>query len=164
MISQQQECFEAFIWGNLSHGNMRPLLGLGPFQSYVRRVSPLQENSTLRRWRESSNPSASKMQQIVFQVANAIQYVHSLGIAIYPYFQEEGVYYLDSDNHAILESRNFRPSWLSDSQLEYDGDDSNWTLEDNICSFGLLFYKANFESCFRLCLLTISISGSLRLS
>ncbi|KIL59720.1 hypothetical protein M378DRAFT_997914 [Amanita muscaria Koide BX008] len=63
--SVEQECLDAFVWTNLSHGNMGPLLGLGFFQSWTFRVLPSIENGTLRKWRKSSNPSVSKIQQIV---------------------------------------------------------------------------------------------------
>ncbi|KAM6491982.1 hypothetical protein JOM56_012620 [Amanita muscaria] len=139
LSSVQAECFDAFIWGNLSHGNMGPLLGSGSF----RLVSPSLENSTLHKWRQSNNSSVSKIQQIGFEVANAIQYVHSLGIGLNPYHLEKGVYYLD--NHAIVECSSFRPSRLSDRQLEYGNYGAEFTLEGNIRSFGLLFYKVLFN-------------------
>ncbi|KAM6501591.1 hypothetical protein JOM56_001568 [Amanita muscaria] len=143
--SIQEECFDAFVRGNLSHGNMRPLLGLGSFQSCMRQILPLLGNDTLRRWRQSSNPSVSQIQQIVFEVANAIQYVHSLGIVLFPHFEM----YLDSDNHVAVECPNFRPSCLSDRQLEYRDDNygADFTLEANVHSFGLLFYWVLFNYC-----------------
>ena len=66
--------------------------------------------------------------------------------------------YLDSDNHAKVVFYFFQPNCLSDRLLEYL-DDPFFTLEDNVRSFGLLFYRVNFGSCFLLCFLTTSIQA-----
>ncbi|KAM6503617.1 hypothetical protein JOM56_000560 [Amanita muscaria] len=108
---------------------MGPLLGLGSFQSYITRVSPSPENDTLQlhKWRQSNNLSVAKIQQIIFQVANIIQYVHSFGIALHPAV-EWGVHYLDSDEHATVQCPSFSPSCLSDSQVLFNYPDE-FTIE-----------------------------------
>ncbi|KIL55681.1 hypothetical protein M378DRAFT_173420 [Amanita muscaria Koide BX008] len=67
------------MWGNLSHGNIVQCLGMS-FQSHTVMVSLSLENEMLSKWR-STNPSVSKIQATIFEVAKAIQYIHSLGIA-----------------------------------------------------------------------------------
>ncbi|KAM6491055.1 hypothetical protein JOM56_013294 [Amanita muscaria] len=83
-----RDCFDAFIWGSLSHASIVPCLGICFQSRIVARISPSLENRNLNKWRRSSNPSVSKIQQTFFEVAKAIQYVHSLGIAISYRFDE----------------------------------------------------------------------------
>ncbi|KIL61645.1 hypothetical protein M378DRAFT_847082 [Amanita muscaria Koide BX008] len=104
-------------------------------------ISPPPKNATLVEWRQSTHPCISQIQQIVFEVAKAIQYVHSLDIIITHRFPKETVF-LDSDNHATLNCFSFLPNFLRDGRLEYHSD---WTLEANIRSFGLLFYSVLFN-------------------
>ncbi|KAM6503620.1 hypothetical protein JOM56_000563 [Amanita muscaria] len=80
----------------------------------------------------------------VFEVANAIQYLHLLGIVLDCHIEELN-HYLDSDNHVIMVFAGFRPSCLSDKQLKYQGYGADITLETNIRSFGLLFYRVLFN-------------------
>ncbi|KIL54588.1 hypothetical protein M378DRAFT_174158 [Amanita muscaria Koide BX008] len=79
-LSIRRGCFDAFMWGNLSHRNMTPLLGMCSDLTDNWAISLSQENVTLLEWRQSTHPSVSQIQQIVFEIARAIQYVHSLDI------------------------------------------------------------------------------------
>ncbi|KAM6492945.1 hypothetical protein JOM56_011079 [Amanita muscaria] len=64
-VSVWRECFDAFMWGNLSHRSMVPCLGIC-FQSHIVIVSPSPENEMLNNWRWSSNQiPVSKIQQTV---------------------------------------------------------------------------------------------------
>ncbi|KAM6492921.1 Protein kinase-like domain containing protein [Amanita muscaria] len=134
------------MWGNLSHGSMLPCLGIC-FESHIATVSPSPENENLKDWRQScDNPYASKIQPTLFEVAKAIQYVHSLGIVLHCSFDEDGVY-LDSDNHAKVLFLGFSPNDMCEGQFDYDGIGRarSSTLEDNIRQLGKLFYRVLFN-------------------
>ncbi|KIL63122.1 hypothetical protein M378DRAFT_728741 [Amanita muscaria Koide BX008] len=60
----RQECFDAFVLGNLSH-NIVPLLGLCCLQRSMIWVLPLPEDAKLEEWRKNTSPSVSKIHQIV---------------------------------------------------------------------------------------------------
>ncbi|KIL55684.1 hypothetical protein M378DRAFT_173426 [Amanita muscaria Koide BX008] len=138
-----RDCFNAFMWSNLSHGSLVPCLGIC-FKEGIVIASALPEDEMLNNWRRGSNPSVSQIQQIIFEVAKAIQYVHSLGIRI-SYIFEKGDIYLDSDNHAKVQFPGFRPNDMCEEQFNYHDDDGNFTLEDNIRQLGLLFYEVLFN-------------------
>ncbi|KAM6493161.1 Protein kinase-like domain containing protein [Amanita muscaria] len=146
--SFKQKCFDAYMWGSLSHGNMGPLLGICSFQWHLVEVFALPDSSAVDAWRRSINPSVSKIQQIFFEIAKAIQYIHSLGIMLsYPFDQRD--VYLDSDNHVKLQCPGFCPSYTYKEQFDYDGhDDSTYTLDDDIFWLGAFFYEILFNSSF----------------
>ncbi|KAM6491224.1 hypothetical protein JOM56_013463 [Amanita muscaria] len=74
--------FSSFTCGNQSHANIAPFLGICPHL-----VSQTRKDDMLREWRLHTNPSVSTIQRIVFEVAKACRYVHSLGIIFcYDYF------------------------------------------------------------------------------
>ncbi|KIL57463.1 hypothetical protein M378DRAFT_382520 [Amanita muscaria Koide BX008] len=125
-----RDCFDAFMWGNLSHASMVPCLGIC-FQSHIVVVSQSPENEMLNKWRQSSIPSVSQIQPIFFEVAK--DYV-----------------YLDSDNHVKVQFFSFCPNDMCKGQFDYDGFGRSSTLEDNIHQLGRLFYRVNVGSCFRL--------------
>ncbi|KAM6492943.1 hypothetical protein JOM56_011077, partial [Amanita muscaria] len=123
-----EQFFDEFVLRSLSHDNIAPYLGICTDMTDIRLISLKSENGTLHEWRQSINPSVSRIQQIVFEVAKAIQYVHSLGLvfrsrsgfsAVVSHLHQQScqieliVYlqddvYLDSDNHAKVQSPFFR--------------------------------------------------------
>ncbi|KAM6491083.1 hypothetical protein JOM56_013322 [Amanita muscaria] len=133
-----RDCVSAFMWGNLSHASIVPCLGIS-FQSDIATVSPSPEAE----WRWSSNHSVSKIQQIIFEVAKVIQYIHSLGIALGYRFDTSDVY-LDSDNHVKFLCPYFQPTDVCEGQFDYDGIGRISTFKEDIRNFGLLFYRASF--------------------
>ncbi|KIL55171.1 hypothetical protein M378DRAFT_18181 [Amanita muscaria Koide BX008] len=137
-----RNCFDAFMWGSLSHDNIGPFLGISLPQSGMEVILASPENGRLQKWRHSTNPSVSKIQQIVFEVAKAIQYVHSIGIMFRSFLAANDIF-VDFDNQAKLQCYGFCPNYLCKGQFDYNGYSSSF--EANIHEFGLLFYQVLFN-------------------
>ncbi|KAF8332973.1 kinase-like domain-containing protein, partial [Amanita rubescens] len=75
-------CREALMWRSLTHERVLPFLGIFEDESASRMflVSPYTKNGTLSRWRKKTGHSTSKIQRLILEVAEGIQYTHSEGI------------------------------------------------------------------------------------
>ncbi|KAM6490756.1 hypothetical protein JOM56_013790 [Amanita muscaria] len=127
-----------YVGGSISwqHGTIVGDMFLPDYQSVIMEVFPLPKNSTVRKWRKNTNPSVSKIQQIFFEVAKAIQYIDSLGMMLGYGFDERDVY-VDSGNHVKVQCPGFCPNYMCREQCYYDG----YYYFTAIHSFGILFYQ-----------------------
>ncbi|KAM6490291.1 hypothetical protein JOM56_014268 [Amanita muscaria] len=140
--------FDSFIWGNLSHTYMAPFFGIYTHRYHMVHItiSQAQKNRILCDWQLRTNPSVSN-QRIVFEVAKALQYVHSLGIIFRPAYSKvfHSYVYLDSDNHAQVAFPSSYPNDLCKGEIDYIDYGSIYTLEDNINLFGDFSYRVLFD-------------------
>ncbi|KIL58438.1 hypothetical protein M378DRAFT_317348 [Amanita muscaria Koide BX008] len=60
-----EQFVDEIVLRSLSHDNIAPYLGICADMPDIWLISPESENGTLREWRQSINPSVSKIQQIV---------------------------------------------------------------------------------------------------
>ncbi|KAM6490269.1 hypothetical protein JOM56_014246, partial [Amanita muscaria] len=144
--SVRRYCFDSFIWGNLSHTHMAPSFGIYTHEHPVM-VSQEHKNDFLREWQLRTKPSVSKIQRIGFEVATALQYVHSLGIIFRSdYFLGlDSFVDLDSDNHVQVAFVGSSPNGLCKGETDYTNSRKVFTLEDNINLFGDFFYWVLFN-------------------
>ncbi|KAM6492878.1 hypothetical protein JOM56_011012 [Amanita muscaria] len=88
--------------------------------------------------RRSTNLSVSKIKATIFEVAKAIQYIHSLVIALDYTFDAADVY-LDSNTRVKFQCPYFEPIDVCEGQHGYARIGRVSTLEHDILKFGRLF-------------------------
>ncbi|KAF8351818.1 kinase-like domain-containing protein [Amanita rubescens] len=73
-------CREALAWGSLPHRYILPLLGVFEDRSALFLVSPYMTNGTLSQWRHRNQPAVADIHRRMFEVAQAIEYIHAEGV------------------------------------------------------------------------------------
>ncbi|KAF8722714.1 hypothetical protein AX14_009652 [Amanita brunnescens Koide BX004] len=92
-------CREALMWRSLNHQFVLPFLGIYETESASQffLVSPYMKNGTLSQWRKKANRSTAEIENLISEVAQGIEYIHS-----------EGVVHGDLRGDNVLLDANFR--------------------------------------------------------
>ncbi|KAF8329633.1 kinase-like domain-containing protein [Amanita rubescens] len=162
-------CREALMWRSLKHKFVLPFFGIYELQSSTASqlflVSPYMRNGTLAQWRKTANPSVSKIEKRMLEVAEGIKYIHSEGV-VHGDLRGDNVL-LDDSLHVqiadfgltrLSEATNSRtgalhPNFAAPELFGFSqdndqpfGDVPTRTQMSDVYAFGCLYYEIHYDS------------------